>query len=52
MGRPNHNKDKVEANKEYLKLYRTKNSRVLQIVDRPKTIPCPNILIITQLWTC
>ena len=39
MGRPKLNKDKVQANKEYLKRYRTKNE------EKYKTIPCPNILV-------
>ena len=28
------------------------DSRNLQIVDRHKTIPFSNILVVTQLWTC
>ena len=41
MGRPKLNKDKVEANKECLKRYRTKND------EKYKIISCLNILVVS-----
>ena len=41
MGRPKLNKEKLEANKEYLKRYCKKNE------EKYKTIPCPNIVVVS-----